>query len=57
MDNLFSKLEEEIAFRDDICFDDEKIKEFILNKVRGIIENSQNKGFSFEEIVYGFLDI
>ena len=57
MNNLFSELEEKITFREDICFDEKKIQEFILEEIKRKLEASKNKGFAFEEIVYNFLNI
>ena len=56
MANLFSIIEEEIIFNEEICFDENKIKEFILENIKKKIENSSNKGFTFEEIVYDFFE-
>ncbi len=56
MNNLFSELEEEIVFREDICFDEKKIQEFILEEIKKKLELSGNKGFTFEEIVYNFFE-
>ncbi|MCF7910406.1 restriction endonuclease [Candidatus Pacearchaeota archaeon] len=56
MNNLFSSLEEEILLDEEICFDEEKIKDFLLDKIKINLEKSENKGFAFEEIVYDFLD-
>ena len=56
MNNLFSELEEKITFREDICFDEKKIQEFILEEIKRKLEASKNKGFAFEEIVYNFLE-
>ncbi|MGD9275823.1 MAG: restriction endonuclease [Candidatus Pacearchaeota archaeon] len=56
MNNLFSSLEEEITFDEDICFEEEKIKEFIFERVKKRIESSENKGFTFEEIIYEFFE-
>ena len=47
MANLFSIIEEEIIFNEEICFDENKIKEFILENIKKKIENSSNKGFYF----------
>ena len=56
MNNLFSELEEEITFREDICFDEKKIQEFILEEIKKKLEGFKNKGFAFEEIVYDFFE-
>lgn len=56
MDNLFSKIEEEIIFQEDICFNEEKIQQFVLEAIKMRLENSDNKGFEFEEIVYNFFE-
>ena len=53
-DNLFSKLEEEIFFNEDICFEELKIRRFIIGKIKQKIENSESKGFEFEDVVYDF---
>ncbi len=56
MDNLFFKIEEEVIFDESICFEEEKIKNFILEKMKKRIENSESKGFAFEEVVYNFFE-
>jgi hypothetical protein len=56
MNNLFSELEGEIIFREDICFDEGKIQKFILEEIKKKLGKSENKGFAFEEIVYNFFE-
>lgn len=56
MDNLFFKLEEEIILNEETCFDEEKIKELIFKNIKNKLDNSDNKGFEFEKIVYEFFE-
>jgi len=56
MNNLFSELEGEIIFLEDICFDEQKIQGFILKEIKKKLDASNNKGFAFEEIVYDFFE-
>src|SRR3989344_3198470 len=58
MDNLFYKIEEEVFFREDIIYDEEKIKEFIIDYIKKKLNEKidKEKPFYFEEIVYDFFD-
>lgn len=58
MANIFSEIEEEIFFNEEIIFDEVKIKEnvisFIDNKIS--LKNEKERPFYFQEIVYDFFD-
>jgi len=58
MPNIFSKIEEEVTFDEDIIFDEEKIKQFIFKKIEKKVEKvqEQKRGFYFEEIIYDFFN-
>ncbi len=58
MSNIFSKIEEELLFNEEIVFDENKIKEYVknylVNKLNLLVKNKQ--GFAFEEVIYDFLE-
>ena len=58
MDNIFTKIEEDLFFDESIIFDKEKIKGHILDYIVKEINTKPEKerGFFFEEIVYDFFD-
>lgn len=58
MDNIFEELEGEILDREDILFDESKIKEFIIGKITTIINQrpESERPFLFQNIVYSFLE-
>lgn len=58
MNNIFSEIEEEILFNDDLMFDEEKIKKSIFDSIinRLELQTKEKRGFEFEEIVYNFFE-
>ena len=58
MANLFFEIEDKLFFDESIIFDEEKIKQFILDFIsKKISEKQENeRAFFFEEIVYDFFD-
>src|SRR3989338_6031230 len=53
MTNLFSEIEEQVIFNEEIMFDESKIKEFILNYITNklIIKLEKERPFYFEQII------
>jgi len=58
MANIFSEIEEEIFFNENLAFDEEKIKKYILEFLGNKINEKEQsqKGFYFEEIIYNFFE-
>jgi len=58
MVNIFSEIEDDVLFNESIMFDENKIKEYILNFVVNRLNSKPEKErpFFFEEIVYDFFD-
>lgn len=56
MTNLFSEIEEQVIFNEEIMFDESKIKEFILNYITNklIIKLEKERPFYFEQIISEF---
>ena len=58
MNNIFSEIESEIIFNEEIVFDEGKIRNFILNFVEEKLKvcPQQERGFCFEGVIYDFFE-
>jgi hypothetical protein len=58
MVNIFREIEDELFFNEEIIFDEEKIKKFILDFIVNEINTKQDKEkpFFFEKIIYDFFE-
>ena len=56
MANIFSEIEEQVCFNEEIIFDEDKIKDFILAEIikRINAKEEKEKPFYFEEIIKDF---
>lgn len=59
MVNIFSEIESDLIFNEDIVFDEAKIKNYIFRLLMDKInsKNEHEKAFYFEEIIYNFLSM
>lgn len=58
MVNIFSEIENDLIFNESIIFDEDKIRDYILNYLvdKLNLKQENEKPFYFEEIIYDFFD-